>query len=258
MKLTKSFPVFLCLLLFNFTSLAKAESGFEPGLLFSLTGNNGLIADYSLGGAEPNFIRGIDIINDGAFGKAFKCADNQLMAYNAPGNIYAERGTLSFFWRSREPLGKTPFPIFRVSYSDHSSWDFIWLRIDYNGHGFDAFVTDANLARARVSCKLSDLPKPDKWTHLAVTWDENIGIRFYIDGSLAASKDTTGVFYAGLDQFGPHSRIISPYQVQSLYNYQRGGDIDEISIYDRMLSKDNIALLAKGEKPKNLENIPVI
>ena len=41
--------------------------------------------------------------------------------------------------------------------------------------------------------------------------------------------------YAGLDQFGPHSRIISPWQVVSEYNFVRGGDIDEIRIYDRML-----------------------
>ena len=38
-------------------------------------------------------------------------------------------------------VGEGPFPIFRVGYADHSSWDMAWLRIDWNGHGFDAFVT---------------------------------------------------------------------------------------------------------------------
>lgn len=49
--------------------------------------------------------------------------------------------------------------------------------------------------------------------------------------------------------------------MQSLYNFQRGGDIDEIRIYDRMLSEDSIALLAAGKpltdlKPftRNLDN----
>jgi len=50
-----------------------------------------------------------------------------------------------------------------------------------------------------------------------------------------------------LDQFGPHSRIIAPSRVQSAYNFQRGGDIDEIRIYDRMLSDGNIVRLAKSE-----------
>jgi len=47
-------------------------------------------------------------------------------------------------------VDETAFPIFRVGYADHSSWDQNWLRIDYNGHGFDAFVTDVTWA-ARAS-----------------------------------------------------------------------------------------------------------
>ena len=238
--------------LFSFSSVYADEQR-EPGLLFYLSGDNGSTADYSNGEPEPTFIRGIDIIPDGARGVGFQCAHNQLMAYWAPGNVYAERGTVAFFWRSREPVGKISFPIFRVAYSDHSSWDMAWLRIDYNGHGFDAFVTDVNLARTRISYKAPVLPKPEQWIHLALSWDENKGIRFYLDGELAAQKDTTAVFYAGLDQFGPHSRIISPYQVQSLYNFQRGGDIDEIRIYDRMLPAEKIALIAKGEPVTDLK-----
>ena len=60
------------------------------------------------------------------------------------------------------------------------------------------------------------------------------------------------MLYAGLDQFGPHSRIISPYQVQSAYNFMRGGDIDEIRIYDRMLDDGNVASLAKGTAPASV------
>ena len=80
---------------------------------------------------------------------AFEAADDQTMSYWAPGNIFAQRGTLSFFWRSRYPVGPTPFPVFRVAFADHTSWDMAWLRIDYNGFGFDAFVTDIGLSRTR-------------------------------------------------------------------------------------------------------------
>ena len=54
---------------------------------------------------------------------------------------------------------------------------------------------------------------------------------------------------AGLSFFGPHSRIISGYQVQSLYNFQRGGDVDEIRVYDRMLDAAQAAALARNETP---------
>ena len=218
----------------------------DSGLLFHLSGDKGFEADYAAGNPVPNYLRNVEIIPDGASGSAFHCQYRQLMSYWAPGNIYAQRGTLSFYWRASTPFTETEFPIFRVGYADHSSWDMVFLRIDYNGHGFDAFVTDVNLARIRTSVKLDKLPEPDQWTHFALAWDENEGIRFYLDGKLAGQRDTTVVLDAGLDQFGPHSRIISPYQVQSAYNFVRGGDIDEIRIYDRALNTGQVAALSKN------------
>ena len=111
----------------------------EPGLLFYLSADKGTTADFSAGGTPaPNFDYEVKVIPDGAKGPALQCGDLQRLAWWAPGNIYAQRGTLSFFWRSRYPVGPTAFPIFRVGFGDHSSWDMVWLRIDYNGHGFDA------------------------------------------------------------------------------------------------------------------------
>ena len=229
----------------------------EAGLLFYLSGDHEFNADYAAGGdPKPNFLRDVKIISDGAKGPGFECANTQLMSYWAAGNIYAERGTLAFSWRSRYPVGPTAFPIFRVGYSDHSSWDMAWLRIDYNGRGgFDAFVTDINLARIRVSYVMPKFPRPNEWVHLALTWDETVGIRFYVNGALAAKQDKQAVLYAGLDQFGPHSRTIGPMQVQSDYNFTRGGDIDEIRIYDRMLSDDNVASIAKRIAPTKIPEL---
>jgi len=225
----------------------------EPGLLFYLSGDHGFNADYASGGnAAPNFLSDVKILPGGAKGSYLQCGNHQLLSYWAPGNIYAQRGTLSFYWRSRDPVDETEFPIFRVGYADHSSWDQVWLRIDYNGHGFDAFVTDVNLGRTRVSYNLLNFPKPDQWVHLALTWDETTGIRFYVDGKMVAEKAATGMYDAGLDQFGPHSRIIGPTGVESTYSYGRGGDLDELRIYDRALSDENVAALAKGDTPRNI------
>jgi hypothetical protein len=229
----------------------------ETGLLFYLSADHGTTADFSASGTHaPNFDYEVKVIPDGARGPALQCGDLQRLAWWAPGHIYAQRGTLSFFWRSRYPVGPTPFPIFRVGFGDHSSWDMVWLRIDYNGHGFDAFVTDASLARTRVSVTLQPFPPPDEWTHLALSWDETRGIRFYVNGKLAAKDETVAVYNTALDQFGPHSRIISPHNVQSDYNFVRGGDIDEIRIYDRMLDDANIATLARGEAVTGLPPLP--
>jgi hypothetical protein len=247
--------VLLLLVLLVSNSAVRADS--EPGLLFYLSGEKGTTADFAAAGtAEPNFDFAVTRISDGAKGAALSCGDLQRLCWWAPGNIYAQRGTLSFFWRSRYPVGPTPFPIFRVGYGDHSSWDMVWLRIDYNGHGFDAFVTDASLARTRVSVPVELFPQTNQWAHLAISWDETCGIRFYVNGRLAAKNETVAVYNAALDQFGPHSRIISPYQVQSDYSFVRGGDIDEIRIYDRMLSDDNVATLARGDAVTGLTSVP--
>ncbi len=229
------------------TPLIAPAPAAEPDLLFYLSGENGTTADIAAPGtATPTFVAEVEKIADGAKGAALQCGDYQRLAYTAPGNIYAQRGTLSFFWRSRYPVGPTAFPIFRVAYADHSSWDQVWLRIDYNGHGFDAFVTDASLSRVRISVPVEKFPDPKTWTHLALAWDETSGIRFYVNGKLAAENKTPAVLDAALDQFGPHSRIISSWQVQSDYNFTRGGDIDEVRIYDHAVSDAGIALLAKA------------
>ncbi len=191
------------------------------------------------------------MVADGALGgAALRGADEQVLAWSAPGNIQAQRGTLSFFWRAREPVGRNPFPVFRVGYPDHSSWDMAFLRIDWNGHGFDAFVTDANLARTRVSFDMPKAPAASAWTHLAFSLGrDDRGVRLYVDGKPVARKDAKAVYDNGLFAFGPHGRTISGLQVQSAYNFMRGGDVDEIRVYDHALADGEVAALAAKQDP---------
>jgi len=229
--------------------IAGAARADEPGLLFYLSADHGLTADVARGEAVPNFADHAAIVPTGVRGGALQAADDVVLSWKAPGNIYAQRGTLSFFWRARDPVGVAPFPIFRVGYADHTSWDMAWLRIDYNGHGFDAFVTDDNLARTRVSFTLPGKLAPDAWTHLAFTWDETEGVRLYVNGKLAAKQAAVAVYDSGLDQFGVSSRTVSPHQVQSRYNFDRGGDYDELRIYDHALDDAGVATLSRNEVP---------
>lgn len=217
-----------------------------PGLLFQLSGDHGLTADLAQGDPEPNFAEKVVIQQEATHGPYIEASGEQVLSWNAPGNIYAQRGTLSFYWRARDPIGPTAFPLFRVGYADHSSWDMVWLRIDWNGNGFDAFVTDNNLARVRVSYATPVVPRADQWLLVTFTWDEAQGVALYIDGQPVASKSQVAVLDAGLDQFGPHSRIISSHQVQSAYQFIRGGDVDDIRVYDHALKANAVAALAAG------------
>jgi len=221
-----------------------------PHLLFHLSADNSFIADTAGGDPMPNFKDKVRIVPDGAIKGAIQWDDDGVVTWNAPGNIYAQRGTLSLFWRSRTPVGEAPFNIFRVGFADHTSWDMAWLRVDWNGHGFDAFVTDANLARTRVSFRIADLPKPNEWHQLTFSWDETVGVRLYVDGREVARKDTKADYDTGLDQFGLAGRVVSPHQVQSRYSFMRGSDVDEIRIYDRMLPPSAVSALARKHEPE--------
>jgi hypothetical protein len=225
-----------------------AHAADDSGLLFHLTGDKGLTADLAAGQAAPNFADKVKIQIDPVHGPYIEAAGDETLSWMAPGNIYAQRGTVSFYWRARDPVGPTPFPLFRVGYADHTSWDMAWLRIDWNGKGFDAFVTDNNLSRVRVSTTAA-APKPDQWILVTMTWDEVKGIALYIDGKPIASKAQAAALDAGLDQFGPHSRVISPHQVQSAYQFIRGGDVDDVRVYDHALGDADIAGLAAGQEP---------
>jgi len=221
----------------------------NDGLLFRVSADNGLDADKAGGDPQPNFLSKVGLVPDGRSGSAIRWQDDGVVAWNAPGNIYGRRGTLSFFWRSHTPVGVAPFVIFRVGFADHTSWDMAFLRIDWNGHGFDAFVTDTNLARVRVSFKLDTPPAPDGWHHVAFAWDEAVGVRLYVDGKEVARKDQVADLDTGLDQFGLAGRVISPHQVQSRYNFMRGSDLDEIRIYDHMLAASDVAALSSLAEP---------
>lgn len=223
---------------------------FDKTLLFRLSGFDPAVPEVHNGSGEPNFLRSVESIDDERFGKVLRCHPSQLLAYRAPGNIYSERGTISFFWRSREALGETEFPLFRVAFADHSSWDALFIRIDYNGSGIDAFATDINLSRLRLSHHFDVLPSPDEWIHIMFTWDENIGVSLFVNGECVGEIRKRSLLYAGLDQFGTHSRIISNAQVQSSYNYMRTGDFAEIRIYGRMLGSEDAARLAAGKEPE--------
>jgi hypothetical protein len=242
-------------LFFSALPVSAAPSPSEPGLLFYLSGDHGFTADFAKGEPNPSFLNDVTIVKDGAKGPGFSNPHfTQLFAFEAAGNVFAERGTFAFFWRPRDPVGTTPFHIVQGGFNDGSDIQCNWMRIDYNGEGgFDGFVTDANLARVRAHYTSTVLPDAKKWYHLALTWDETKGVRLYVNGKLVAKKDTTCVLNAGLSRWGTGARGIGPNYVGSEGNFMRGGDYDEYRIYDRMLPDDQIARLAKGQPTAGLK-----
>ena len=234
-----------------------AKKTVDEGLLFYLSGDTSE-ADYAKGEKKPTLFMGAESVPHGVKGRFLKCNNGHRISWRAPGNIYAERGTVSFFWRSEIPLGFAPFPVFRVSFADHSSWDQVFLRIDYNGQqqGFDAFVTDINSSRIRLRTTMHPALEPMEWVHIGFSWDENVGVKLYLNGILAEYRYDKRVLYAALDSFAPHQRISANWGIQSAFQFIRGGDLDELRIYDRMLSDENMLELASCKPLTDVPSVP--
>ncbi|WP_269714819.1 LamG-like jellyroll fold domain-containing protein [Caulobacter sp. NIBR2454] len=232
--------------------LAPAAAGAQDGLLFRASGDAGFVADRALGDPIPNFQEKMSLSPAGRSGSAMARADDGAVAWNAPGNIYGQRGTVAFFWRAGQPLTTAPFVIFRASFAAHTSFDMTFARIDWSGEGIEAFITDANLARTKVAFKAPALPSADAWTHIALGWDETHGVRLFINGVEAARTTQSLDLDTGLDQFGFAGRMISPHQVHSRYNFSRGSDVDEVRVYDHLLSEDDAKALADLREPAAL------
>src|SRR3546814_2702460 len=70
---------------------AAARDRAGDGLLFRVSGDNTLIADEARGAAIPNFESAMSIVPDGAIGSAIRWSDGGYVAWQAPGNMYAQR-----------------------------------------------------------------------------------------------------------------------------------------------------------------------
>ena len=97
-------------------ALPATASAQAPRLLFHVSADKSLVADRAGGDPVPNFQDKVRIVPDGAVGGAIQWDDDGVLTWQAPGNIYAQRGTLAFFWRSRTPVGEV------ASASQCDSW----------------------------------------------------------------------------------------------------------------------------------------
>lgn len=140
-----------------------------------------------------------------------------------------------------------------IEIPDEGSWC-VWVRIP---EGADTIqqraILDANgmnfsVENRKLRCSFADggtptvgeiEPARDRWTHLALTWG-NGERRFYVDGQLAS-----GVSYSG--------KPIAPQRVLFVGSRWTGsgrhfmGDVDELLIYRRCLTPDEVALVAARE-----------
>ena len=146
--------------------------------------------------------------------------------------------------------GKGRIAIQSIEIPDEGSWC-VWVRIP---EGADIIqqraILDANgmnfsVENRKLRCVFADggtpavgeiEPARDRWTHLALTWG-NGERRFYVDGRLAS-----GVSYSGKPIAPQRTLFVGSRWTGSGRHFM--GDVDELLIYKRCLTPDEVALVA--------------
>ncbi len=149
--------------------------------------------------------------------------------------------------------GEGKIAIKAIEIPDEGSWC-LWVRIPESADTIQQrAILDANgmafsVQNRKLRCAFSDgdsalvgefTPVRDRWTHLALTWGDGER-RFYVDGQLVS-----GVSYSG--------KPIAPQRTLHVGSRWTGagrhfiGDVDELLIYKRCLSTEEVALIAARE-----------
>ncbi|HEC44105.1 MAG TPA: LamG domain-containing protein [Bacteroides sp.] len=105
------------------------------------------------------------------------------------------------------------------------------------------------------SCETKEKIELNKWTHLAATYDKNIGFRIYINGELSGHLNVEGnINYANEADLiiGMNNKMVMPSNPVRTYGtipawFSFDGIYDEIKIYDAVLSDESIQDKSKAE-----------
>jgi len=188
-------------------------------------GNNGVINGATWNGSDGGqwasrsdvkFSTGDSLILDGD-DDYVDCGD---ALRDSSGDTYTE-GTIAFWYNP-----KGPWYNYNTIYDnsvDADSWE-MWI------YSTGVVATRLNNSGAKVTYDLDNLQGPDNWYNIVFTWKKEGKKKLYVQGVLRDTQDVTWAesgdhFYLGSGNTG---------------NTQGNGTIDEVRIYDRALSADEI------------------
>jgi hypothetical protein len=247
------------LLLWSLSALLSccvAQETLEKGLIFHASFDDGVSASYAAGKRSPLRAEAYELV-PGVNGQAVKVPPGGVLSYATAGNLDLERGSLSF-WLQR--------PILPPERQEHlrrvwSARQLFGLPLRRGGGinvrlGFaDTLVVE--LSGEKISSVIYDSWAAGTWHHVAVTWDCQNITSLYMDGQLVPHGGET---FGGMLLRLP----FEPENPQEMFigclGETRQSDlaIDEVKIYDRVLSAGEIISTLKEYWPLHVMVLPQI
>jgi len=245
---------------FFFLSQARSTAPSSEDIVsFYASFDENVLADRAGGDEIPIGNQNLKIIREGRRGSAVYLDAGSLLTYDAPGNLYSERGTVAFWWQLDEPVGETPFSLIRISAAQQLAQDFTFAELVWTGKSLRLSVYDRDGQSHQVEADSKHELVSGRWFHLAFSWDELDGVRLYVDGHPVARRLGELHLSASLDQIGVHASVVTPYQTRGT---ERKVLIDELRIYSAALSERAIEDLAQlgggraGAMPSAMDTSP--
>lgn len=206
----------------------------EVSTLFYTSFDKNVLADQAVGDESPLANQNLKVVREGKKGGAAVLEIGSVLTYDAPGNIYGERGTVGFWWKLDEPLGRTPFSIVRVSQVQQANADYIFIHLFWSGEDLRLRLYERDSALHEVVSVSKTELVSGRWFHLAFTWDELDGIRLYVDGHESGRKLGELHLPHDLDQLGLHAEVVTP---QSTGGNERRVFLDEVRVFSSALTE---------------------
>ena len=162
---------------------AEAEKFRRRNILFYHSfdgGNHRAEADFAEGLRDPLIAEAVRF-EEGRFGKCVHVtAPNGKLRFRGSRNLCAQRGTVAYWFKTTKPQS---FSHLRVTAASNAVWANMFSFYVYGGAKRGAVrMWDAQGYGMGPDNLDTSNWKPNQWIHFAAVWDENFGIRAYVNG----------------------------------------------------------------------------
>ena len=223
-----------CLLVFPFFDRVNVLADEEVSTCFYASFDRNVLGDEAVGDESPLANQNLKVVREGRKGGAALLEIGSVLTYDAPGNVYGERGTVGFWWKLDEPLGRTPFSIVRISQTRQANPEYGFIHLFWSGEDLRLRFYDREGSPQEIVSVSKTEVVSGRWFHLAFTWDEMEGVRLYVDGHESGKKLGELHLPHNLDQLGLHAEVVTP---QSTRGNERRVFLDELRVFSSALSE---------------------
>jgi hypothetical protein len=219
-----------------------ADDALQKGLVFYAPLDSTPDAALAEGTKSPRIAKNLNFA-DGKFGKGVEIKGDAQLYYHGGKNIDLSKGTVAMWIKRYVDWKASPCVFFKSVAGSNWNHNSLYMVIT-EWSQIRVWVWDDNKNQTLIMSPNNVPQKADTWYHLAVTFTDG-AVKIYVDGkeiSYGTPCDPMVVMpkgSPGVIQFG------SDYTPEQVVN----GVLDELRIYNRVLSAEEVALLV-GYKPE--------